>query len=656
MKALWMCAVGFFLFHSLAVAQPASVTLLGTIKPNRGTTGGVSFAGCWGYTAPDGREYAILGTATGTSIIDITNASSPVEVGHITGATSLWKEVKSYSHYAYAVADVNGSQGLQIINLADLPNSISLDTTILSLGGFSILQSHTISIHDGYLYLNGTASGMIIASLANPRRPQYLGRWTTRYVHDSYIRNDTIFAAAINNGRLDIIDGRNKATPSLIASIAYTGGGTHNVWTTKDRRYAITTDEVGSTAKNLKVWDMQNLPTVSTTPVATFTPNPADIVHNVFIRGDYAYVAWYTAGLRVVDIANPTSPADAGGYDTSTQPPGSYNGMWACYPYFPSGKIIGSDMQNGLYIFSFSNLAPRQNTTLLEPADNSTLVGVADVHFKWTRAADLNKDPHYYLVRITGTSLDTTLRASDTTLIYGVEGGIVSGHSYTWNVTTKDEFNTTLSEQTFQFSYSSTPVPIVLASFTATATGNGVVRLNWRTLSEFQNYGFEVQRSQGIPTHFLTLPNSFVPGQGTTNIPHDYVFFDSTATPGLWYYRLKQINLDSTFTFVDPVAVNVLTSVGRNTAAPSYSLNQNYPNPFNPSTKIEFTLKSGGFTTLKVYNLLGQEVATLVNGTLNAGRHSLGLDINNMQLTSGIYFYKLVSGGFSETKKMIVAK
>ncbi|MBX2992571.1 MAG: T9SS type A sorting domain-containing protein [Bacteroidetes bacterium] len=190
----------------------------------------------------------------------------------------------------------------------------------------------------------------------------------------------------------------------------------------------------------------------------------------------------------------------------------------------------------------------------------------------------------------------------------------------------KDRFNTTLGEQTFQFSYSSTPVPIVLASFTAAATGNGVVRLNWRTLSEYQNYGFEVQRGHAVPAHFSTLPNSFVPGQGTTNIPHDYIFFDSTATPGLWYYRLKQINLDSTLTFVDPVAVSVPTSVGGNTAALSYSLNQNYPNPFNPSTKIEFTLKSGGFTTLTVYNLLGQEVATLVKGTMSAGRHSIGLD------------------------------
>lgn len=653
MRYLCWLVVGVILRAS-AVAQP--VTLLGSIAPPHGTTGGVSYAGCWGYTAPDGREYAILGTATGTSFIDITNVASPVEIGHIAGATSLWKEVKSYGQYAYAVADVNGSQGLQIINLSNLPNSVSLDTTILSLGGFSVLQSHTISIHDGYLYLNGTGSGMIIASLANPRRPQYLGRWTTRYVHDSYVRNDTIFAAAINNGRLDIINGANKSAPTLIASIAYTGGGTHNVWTTKDRRYAVTTDEIGSTQKNLKVWDLQNLPTVSTTPVATFTPNPADIVHNVFIRGDYAYVAWYTAGLRVVNLANPTSPTDAGGYDTSTQPAGTYNGMWACYPYFPSGKIIGSDMQNGLFIFSFSGLAPRQNTALIEPADDTTLVSPNSVTFRWTKAANLSNDPHYYLVRLTGSGLDTTLRANDSTLAFDAVYRFTNGAAYTWHVTTKDEFNTTLSQQSFQFTYTTTPVPVVLASFTATYIGSGRVRLNWRTLSEYQNYGFDVQRSPDVPIHFTAVPNGFVPGQGTTNVPHDYVFVDSSVAPGLWYYRLRQINLDSTYNFIEPVTVTVLTSVGNEPRPAAYALEQNYPNPFNPSTRINFSLRQAGFTTLKVYNLLGQEVATLVSGRLEAGRHSVELHANDGRLTSGIYFYKLTSGSFSETRKMVLAK
>ncbi|MEO8167030.1 MAG: choice-of-anchor B family protein [bacterium] len=638
---------------SLTLSQ---VTLLGHIDQKHGTSSdGISYAGCWGYTAPNGREYAILGTYTGCAFIDITNPASPVEVGHILGASSLWKEVKAYDRYAYVVADVNGSQGLQIINLANLPASVSLDTTILSLGGFSVLQSHTISIHDGYLYLNGTGSGMIIASLANPRRPQYLGRWTTRYVHDSYTRGDTIFAAAINNGRLDIINGSNKAAPTLIASIAYTGGGTHNVWTTKDRRYAITTDEVGSTAKNLKIWNLQNLPAVSTTPVATFSPNPSDIVHNIFIRGDYAYVAWYTAGLRVVNLTDPTSPQDAGGYDTSTQPPGNYDGMWACYPFFPSGRIIGSDMQNGLYIFSSAGLAARRNTGLIEPADGGTFRTPATVRFTWQHSADPVKDPHYYLLHITGSGLDTTIRSYDSTFVVANGNRFTAGTTYTWNVTTKDEFNTTLSQQSFTFSITNSPV--VYSSFAGTFIGNGRVQLNWRTLSENQNAGFDIQRSFSTPTHFQAVPNSFTPGFGTTTIPHDYAFRDSNVTPtGTWYYRLRQMSLDSSFTFSDPITVNVLTGVKEEKLPAVYALEQNYPNPFNPSTKINFALKSAGYTTLTVYNLLGQEVKKLVSGTLPAGRHTVEFNATAGEIPSGMYFYSLTSGGFSETRKMVIMK
>lgn len=650
----WLWWVGlFFVFASVAFSQ---VTLLGHIDQKHGTSGdGISYAGCWGYTAPNGREYALLGTYTGCAIIDITNAASPVEIGHIVGASSLWKEVKAYDHYAYVVSDVNGSQGLQIINLANLPNSVSLDTTIFSLGGFNVSQSHTISIHDGYLYLNGTASGMIIASLANPRRPQYLGRWTTRYAHDSYVRGDTIFAAAIYEGRLDIVNGTNKSSPTLIASIAYTGGGTHNVWTTKDRKYAVTTDEIGSTQRNLKIWNLQNLPVVSTTPVATFSPNPSDIVHNVFIRGDYAYVAWYTAGFRVVNLTNPTTPLDAGGYDTSTEPPGSYDGMWACYPFFPSGKIIGSDMQNGLYIFSFAGLSPRQNTGLLEPANGETFRSPATLRFRWQHAADPEKDPHYYLLHITGSGLDTTIRSNDSTFVFADSGRFTAGTTYTWNVATKDEFNTTLSQQSFTFTISNSPV--IYSSFTAMFVGNGRVQLNWRTLSENQNLGFDIQRSYSTPTHFLTIPNSFVPGFGTTTTPHDYAFRDSNVTPpGLWYYKLRQLSEDSSMTFSDPVTVNVLTNVREEKMPAAYALAQNYPNPFNPSTKIEFSLKSAGFTTLTIYNLLGQEVAKLVNGMVPAGRHSVEFNGKAGAIPSGMYFYTLTSGPFRETRKMILAR
>jgi choice-of-anchor B domain-containing protein len=650
---LVMALLGAFVL--LSSNLHSQVTLLGSIAPPHGTTGGVSYAGCWGYVAPDGREYAILGTATGCSIVDITNAASPVEIGHITGATSLWKEVSAYDHYAYCVSDVNGAQGLQIINLANLPNSVSLDTTIFSLGGFSIAQVHTISIHNGFLYLNGTGSGMIIASLADPRRPLYLGRWNTRYTHDSYTRNDTIFAACLQNAAnsgLYIINATNKAAPTVIASILYTGAGTHNVWLTKDRRYAITTDEIGSTAKNLKVWNLQNLPTVSTTPAATFSVTPTDVVHNVFIRGDYAYVAWYTAGLRVVNFTNPATPADAGGYDTSTEPPGQYDGMWGCWPFFPSGKIIGSDMQNGLFIFSHSALAARQNTALLAPANGVTLTAPTNITFRWSRAANISADPHYYMLRIFGSGFDTTFRANDTTATFTAINRLDSGTTYTWTVTTRDEFTSKLSQESFQFTYDP-PLPIVLQSFSGRYVGGGRVRLNWRTLSEIENYGFEVQKSRNATNSFNTIPNSFIPGYGTTNEPHDYSFTDSGAATGLWYYRLKQINQSGTFWLSEPISVTV-TLVGDPTKPTDYALLQNYPNPFNPTTDFGFRIVDFGLVALKVFDIFGKEVATVVNETMQPGNYRLKFDGSN--LASGVYFYKLQAGRFTATRKMVLAK
>ena len=109
-------------------------------------------------------------------------------------------------------------------------------------------------------------------------------------------------------------------------------------------------------------------------------------------------------------------------------------------------------------------------------------------------------------------------------------------------------------------------------------------------------------------------------------------------------------------TFSDPVMVDVLTSVGEEKTPSSYALLQNYPNPFNPSTKIDFALKSAGFATLTVYNLLGQEVARLVNGIMPAGRHSVEFNPKAGGIPSGMYFYSLTSGPFSETRKMVIMK
>jgi choice-of-anchor B domain-containing protein len=323
-------------------------------------TGSAGYSACWGYTAPNGREYALLGTLNGTSIIDITDAPTLREVAFIQGPPSAWREMKTYGQYAYIVTE-NGTHplsGVQIVDLSNLPTSATLVKTYVwvdTINGspVSIPRAHTVSVEGKYLYLNGgNFNGIRILDLSDPLNPKKAGVYNGPYIHDSYIRNDTIYASAINSGGgLDIIDARNKANPQRIKLLQYPGSGTHNAWTTEDGKYVLTTDEIGSTPKSLKIWDIRDIQ--NPIKVAEFS-NSISIVHNVFVKGNLAYVAWYADGLKVIDITNPTYPQLVGFYDTYPgNPVAQYVGAWGAYPYYPSGKVIVSDMQTGLYVLRY---------------------------------------------------------------------------------------------------------------------------------------------------------------------------------------------------------------------------------------------------------------------------------------------------------------
>jgi hypothetical protein len=180
------------------------------------------------------------------------------------------------------------------------------------------------------------------------------------------------------------------------------------------------------------------------------------------------------------------------------------------------------------------------------------------------------------------------------------------------------------------------------------------VQLAWRTLSEINNLGFEVHRSPVAPTNWSLLPNSFRPGFGTTNIPHDYAFTDSSVTPGVWYYRLRQISQDSTSNILSPISINVLTKVSEENLPAEYVVSQNYPNPFNPRTTISFGLPARTHVRLELFNMLGQSVGVIVDSDIQAGYHSVSIDAS--QLASGIYLYRLNAGEFSQTRKLILTK
>lgn len=200
---------------------------------------------------------------------------------------------------------------------------------------------------------------------------------------------------------------------------------------------------------------------------------------------------------------------------------------------------------------------------------------------------------------------------------------------------------------------SSPIVPVELVSFSYNLL-NGSVNLNWITATEINNRGFEIERARLLSSNYeWTSWESigFVPGFGTTTEPKSYSFSDNEVSDGIYSYRLKQIDMNGQYEYSDAIEIDITTPN-------KFSLKQNYPNPFNPKTSIRYTIGSKQFVTLKVYDILGNEIATLVNEEKPAGEYEVEFspESNIKYSASGIYFYKLTAGIFSETKKMILAK
>jgi hypothetical protein len=188
------------------------------------------------------------------------------------------------------------------------------------------------------------------------------------------------------------------------------------------------------------------------------------------------------------------------------------------------------------------------------------------------------------------------------------------------------------------------PVPVELVSFIAKIDYEKVT-LEWQTASEKNNRGFEIFR-QAQDDNELTN-RGFVQGSGTSTEKQNYYFIDQNVKPGRYSYRLKQIDFDGTFQFSEIVKVEVLPPF-------EFSLEQNYPNPFNPTTKMEYRIAEKGFISLKIYDVLGNEIATLLNKVTPAGTYEV--EWNASDLPSGIYFYQLRVGNFIQTKKMLFLK
>jgi hypothetical protein len=198
------------------------------------------------------------------------------------------------------------------------------------------------------------------------------------------------------------------------------------------------------------------------------------------------------------------------------------------------------------------------------------------------------------------------------------------------------------SNYSFTFTTDAT-LPIELSSFNIQTIDSGI-KLNWKTATEINNYGFSVQRSSDN-ANWETL--SFVKGAGNSNAPRDYSYIDKNVANGDYFYRLRQQDNDGSYKFYDAKEVTVALTI-------KFGLQQNYPNPFNPSTKISYSIEKPGNVRLTVYNAIGQMVKSFSNSYSAPGTYSVTFD--GASLASGMYFYKIESNGFTATRKMLLMK
>ena len=395
-----------------------NVTLLGRQDKYNG------YSNIWGYTDARGNEYALVGADVGLSVVNITNPGNPIEVDFVPGpGPTAWREIKTFSHYAYVVSEAsspNQYSGVQVVDLSTLPDSVkSFRSYLWPNVTATNARAHSISVDEaGYLYIQGgntttgtggAGNGVRILSLANPNAPAPVSVFNARYVHDSYTHKNLLFNSNIQNGgRVDVVDVTDRANPKFVTAITYPNGASHNSGTTADGNYLITTDEDADLT--VKIWDIRvlwdndpnnngNIELVAEIPVPA-----GSIAHNVHVRGDYAFVAHYTEGVKVFDVSDPRKPAEVGYYDSFRQAGTGFAGDWGVFPYYPSGNFVISDMQTGLYVLRLDHAGVSEVRGRITNRETGAALAGATVQFvEANRILSTDNNGEYFARTNTGT-------------------------------------------------------------------------------------------------------------------------------------------------------------------------------------------------------------------------------------------------------------
>lgn len=451
----------------------------------------------WGYVDGTGKEYALVGLNTGIEIVDVSNPTSPQNLQYLQGpggGSTYWWDIKTWGHYAYVINEDGG--GLMIVDLSNLPGTVT--SSSWTTGNYQ--TAHNIFIDEngiGYIVGMNTANGgvIMIDIAANPTNPPVIGSYTRRYVHDIYVRGDTMWTAEVYEGEFSVVDISDKSNPVVLASHPTSGGTTHNLWLSDDGTTLLTTDEVANGF--IEAYDVSDLNNITRLDQFQSSPGQDVIPHNVFYKGNFAYISYYRDGVVLLDATFPDNLIEVGYYDTSPMSGNGFNGAWGVYPYLPSGNILATDIEEGLFILGASpQQASLLDGTVTDSATNLP-INAATITLMTTGITDNTSSNGYYATGILQSGL-YNVAYSKTGYITHVEQNVLltNGQRQTVDVALVPTSNTSLTVQVVD-SVTSTGISqakVLVASLSGTpqeytADANGYVHINTLPLDYYQIYG-----------------------------------------------------------------------------------------------------------------------------------------------------------------------
>ena len=361
---------------------------------------GFSYSDCWAWHNKPNVEIAVLGSLDSIHFFEVGSSSFKPIYAYAPGARSLWREFKSYKNYIYSIADHYGSQeGLVVFDLSLAPtkiNYVGRDDTTFHKAHMLFIDTAT-----AHLYLAGASQNLgssnwdlLMYDLdPDPAKPRLIARIDLpgNYVHDLFVRNDTAYCSHGYNGLyIYNIDPNGNATELAQYTNYPQSGYNHSSWLNENNKFLVMADETHNTS--LKILDVSNLNRINMQSLfrsALLAPlDTMSIPHNPYYKSNTIFASYYHDGVQVWDASNPTNPVKIAYYDTEPNNTNyaGYAGAWGVYPYLPSGKIIVSDMANGLYLLSIGGFLSTEYLNLTaQKASNAvhleiTKEGLNEVH------------------------------------------------------------------------------------------------------------------------------------------------------------------------------------------------------------------------------------------------------------------------------------